>query len=209
MARTVRKGSRNAPLSLFFSMLACVFALSCGRPPGFGVGGRYLDSKQELMNTRSGDVDKAVRLLESVALDDPFYKDTLTLLGRAHYRNGRYQDAYQVLKRALAANEKDEIAWIALGMTQLRMGDEVNGLDSFKGGITLLSQAAKDGYRGVKDWDKRGLVRSAIRRAVLAATKGLDGKDGIIRSGELVLTRVNQEERLGKIEQEEEERANY
>jgi tetratricopeptide (TPR) repeat protein len=162
-----------------------------------------------LINTRSGNTEKAVKLLESVALEDPLYKDTLTLLGRSYYRQGRYADALQVLKRALSVNDKDEIAWIALGLTQLRMGDTATGLESFKGGITLLSRATKDGYKNVEDWDKRGLVRNAIQRAAFAVIKGAEDQNGIIESGELVLARIDQEERLGKIEQQEEQRVNY
>jgi tetratricopeptide (TPR) repeat protein len=196
---------------LKFELVIVVFlsSFACARPPGFGLGGRYLDAKQELVNTRTGNTDKAVKLLESVALEDPLYRDTLALLGRAYYRQGRYEDAFQILKRALAANEKDEIAWIALGLTQLRMGDNKKGLESFKGGITLLSRAAKDGYQNLKDWDKRGIVRNAIQRAAFAATKGLEDKNSIIQSGELVLTRIDQEQRLGKIEEQEEQRVNY
>jgi tetratricopeptide (TPR) repeat protein len=189
--------------------VACLSVFACGTPAGFGLGGRYLDAKQELVNTRSGNTDKAIKLLESVALEDPLYRDTLTLLGRSYYRQGRYTDALQVLKRALAVNEKDEIAWIALGLTQLRMGDNKNGLDSLKGGVTLLSRATKDGYKNVENWDKRGLVRNAIQRAAFAIIKGVEDKNGIIESGELVLARVDQEERLGKIEQQEEQRVSY
>lgn len=196
-------------LSNILLTIMCILLFACGRPPGLGVGGRYLDAKQELVNVRSGDVKKAISLLESVAVEDALYKDTLTLLGRAYYKAGRYRDAFQILKRAAVINERDEIAWIALGLTQLQMGDDVNGLGSFKGGITLLSQATKHAYKDIEDWDKRGMVRSAIRRAVFAAVKGLEDKQGVIRSGEVLLARIDQEERLGKIEQEEQRRANY
>ena len=168
-----------------------------------------MDAKQEIVNVRTGDLNKAIGLLESVAVEDPLYKDTLTLLGRAYYRRGRYKDALEVLKRSVAVNPKAEIAWIALGLTQLRLGDEANGLESFKGGITLLSQATKNGYKGVDDWDKRGIVRGATRRAVFAALKGLEHKQDIIESGDILLARIDQEERLAKIEQDEEQRVNY
>lgn len=194
--------------SFFVFMLAALWLVGCARPPGFGVGGRYLDAKQEMANARSGDITKTITLLESVAVKDPQYKDTLTLLGRAYYRAGRYADALQVLKRALALDKKDEIAWIALGLAQLQVGDDDNGLDSFKGGITLLSRVAKEGYRRVDDWDKKGLVRSALRRAAFAVLKGVENKPAVIESGETLLTRIDQEERLGKIEEQEEQRVN-
>lgn len=189
--------------------ISCLSFLACGRPPGFGLGGRYLDGKDELTKPRGGDINKAISLLETVALEDPLYKDSLTLLGRAYYKKARYRDTFQILKRALAANPKDEIAWITLGLTQLQLGDNENGLESLKGGLTLLSHASKDGYRGIKSWDKKGLVRSALRKAVFLAMKGLEEKLNIIRTGEQLLSMIDREEGVGKIEQEEEARVGY
>lgn len=139
---------------------------------------------------------------------DPSYEDSLTLLGRAYYKRQRYKDAFQLLKRALAVNPKDEIAWTALGLTQLRLGDDQRGLESFKGGITLLSQVAKRGepYKGVEDWDKNSLVRRALRKAILYATKGLEEKKKLIRSGEILLTRIDNEEWEAKMEEFQEKR---
>lgn len=156
--------------------ISCLSFLACRRPPGFGLGGRYLDGKAELTKPRGGDINKAISLLESVALEGPLYKDSLTLLGWAYYKKARYRDAFQILKRALAANPKDEIAWIILGLTQLQLGDNENGLESLKGGLTLLSRASKDGYRGIKSWDRGGVVRSALRKAVFFSYEGARGK---------------------------------
>lgn len=196
---TVRYTLSCLLLAIFYSL----FAASCWQPIGVGIGGHYNDGKIELMRGGGrGDTNKAVDKLEYVVQRDPFYRDSLTLLGRAYYRKGRHQDAFQILKRALALNEKDEIAWIVLGLAQLRMGDDERGLESFKGGITLLSQASKDGYKGIDAWDLRSQVRAAIRRAALAATKGLDEKRNIIRAGEVLLETIDSEEWEGKIDQD-------
>jgi tetratricopeptide (TPR) repeat protein len=132
---------------------------------------------------------------------DPLYRDSLTLLGRAYYKGRRYRDAFQILKRALAVNREDEIAWITLGLTQLRLRDDERGLESFKGGITLLLKVSKDGYRGLDVWDVNGSVRRTIRKAVLFAAKGLEEKKRIIRSGEILLDRIDEEEWI--VEREE------
>lgn len=145
---------------------------------------------------RGGNVNKAIVALESVVRQDPTYRDSLTLLGWAYYRKGRYQDALQILQRALAVNKVDEIAWLVLGLTQLRLGADQDGMNSVKGGITLLGRASTDGYRGYENWDSTGIVRKAIRRSIKAIrTKGLEDKKRVIRSMEIALQRVAEEER--------------
>ncbi|HXG51266.1 MAG TPA: tetratricopeptide repeat protein [candidate division Zixibacteria bacterium] len=137
---------------------------------------------------------KAVARLEYVVVRDPYYKDSLTLLGRAYYASGRYRDAYEILKRALAIRPDDEIAWISLGLTELRLGNDAKGLESLKGGLTLLSKVSKEGYRGIEFWDTDGYVRAALRRAVFAVTKGLQEKESIIQTSEILLSRIDDEE---------------
>jgi len=78
--------------------------------PRLGIGGSYLGGRDEFLEGRGRNMDKAVVALETVVREDPTYKDSLTLLGRAYYRKGRYEDARQILKRALAVNNEDEIA---------------------------------------------------------------------------------------------------
>lgn len=170
------------------------FVLACWRPAGHGVGGQYLDAKMEIARGRRTDVNKAVSHLEYVVSHDPYYKDSLTLLGRSYYMAKRYQDAYQILKRALAIHPDDEIAWISLGLTELRLGDDAKGMESLKGGLTLLAKLSKEHYKGVEFWDTDGYVRTAIRRSVLAVTKGIENKDGIIQTTEVLLSRIDEEE---------------
>lgn len=184
--------------SYLLIVLLAVFILSCGRPAGVGVGGRYLDAKSEMVKGVRGDLSKAIVNLEQVVVREPDYEDSLTLLGRAYYRAGRYQDAYQILKRALALRPKDEIAWISVGLTELRLGSDARGMESLKGGLTLLSKASTDGYRGFDSWDSEGSVRAAIRRTAFLVVKGLEEKESILRHGELLLARVDDEEWWGK-----------
>jgi len=182
-------------------IIRCLFIIGlvgtlwgCWRPAGIGVGGQYLDAKSEIVKGRRGDVKKAVSHLEYVVVRDPTYRDSLTLLGRAYYGSGRYKDAYEILKRALAIHPDDEIAWISLGLTELRMGDDVKGLETMKGAITLFSKVSKEGYKGIEFWDTDGYVRSALRRTAFAITKGLEAKESIIQNGEVLLSRIDEEE---------------
>ena len=103
-------------------------------------------------------------------------------LGRAYYRKGRFQDAHGILQRALALNQEDEFAWLAFGLTQLRVGQVDKGLESLKGGITLASRVMVDGYHNYIYWDTRGLIRASIRRSAFLLTKGAEEKDNIIQA---------------------------
>ena len=183
-------------LRVFF-MLIATLALgisSCGHAiPRFGVSGRYLEGKDEILKS-TGNMDKAIAALETVVRQEPLYQDSLTLLGRAYYRKGRYQDAHQVIQRALVVNKDDEIAWVIFGLTELTLGQDEKGLESLKGGLTLLSKVLRPGYKGYQFWDYQGTVSLALRRSVLLASKGLEEKDNLIRAGEFLLSRIEDEE---------------
>ncbi len=174
-----------------------IFALSCSRfGSHIGIGGRYNAGREQILKQRGADIDLAINSLEAVVREDPTYRDSLTLLGRAYYRKARYGDAMLILQRAVVVNQQDEIAWLTLGLTQLRRGDDEKGLETIRGGLTLLAKASRNGYKGYEEWDKAGKVNIALRRAVFAAQKGLqDGgtKDGVIRSVESTLASIDDE----------------
>ena len=182
--------------NLLLSALGGIALSACLTHPilRFGTGGRYLEGKDELTRRQGGNIDKAIQALESVAREEPTYRDTLTLLGRAYYKKGRYQDAFQILQRARAVNREDEIAWLVLGLAQMRLEDEQNGLASVQEGLALSNRVMKDGYRGYPGWDPNRLVNSTLRRAIFLATKGLEEKENLIRTAELLLTRIDDEE---------------
>ena len=176
--------------------LALTLATGCWRPAGIGVAGKYNDAILELGKTRKGgEVNKAIVNLEYVVRKDPRYRDGLTQLGRAYYYAGRYQAAFEVLKRALVVNEKDEIGWIVMGLAQFRRGDDENGLQSFKGGLTLLAKATGEGYKDFTPefWDFRGVVRRSLRRNIALARKGVIAKSRILVAGEDLLHRIDRE----------------
>jgi tetratricopeptide (TPR) repeat protein len=167
---------------------ACTHAI-----PRFGIGGRYEEGKEQFLRGRGGDMDRAIIVLESVVSQDPTYKDSLTYLGRAYYRKGRYQDAFMILQRALAVNKDDEIAWLALGLTQLRLGQTDAGIETLKGGVTLANGALVDGYRHYVYWDSKGTVRNTLRRSVFLLTKGAEEKDNIVQTTDRLLALIDDE----------------
>jgi tetratricopeptide (TPR) repeat protein len=169
---------------------------ACSAPSWhFGLGGKYNQANMELMRGRGADLDKAIASLESIVQEDPSYRDSLTLLGKAYYRKGRYYDAFAILQRALAVNKDDEIAWLYYGLTQIKVGEHEKGLETIKGGLTLLGKAMRNNhYRDYPAWDPRGTVRASFNRAAFQALKGLQERENLIQTTEQLLARVDEEE---------------
>lgn len=187
----------------FFNLTSLVllisFSAACNHAiPRFGVGGRYEEGREQFLRGRSGDMDVAVAALEYVVSQDPTYKYSLMYLGRAYYRKGRYQDAFAVLQRALAVHDDDEQAWIALGLTQLRLGQNEKGIESLKGGITLANKVMVDGYHNYIYWDTRGLIKASLRRSAFLLTKGIEEKDNIIQNTDRLMALIDDEENFQK-----------
>lgn len=189
---------------------ALLWAISAGFLPGcsdifthsiprFGIGGHYNEGKEQFLRGRGGDMDRAIAALDSVVREDPTYRDSLTLLGRAYYNKGNYEVARQILQRALLVNKEDEIAWMVLGLSQLRLGEDDQGMETLQGAITLISKVSRRGYRDFAEWDSKGLVRSYISRSVVEVRKGPDGKANLIRTGETLLSRMDDEENYQRV----------
>jgi tetratricopeptide (TPR) repeat protein len=161
--------------------------------PRFGTGGRYEEGRDQFLRGRGGDMDKAIVVLEAVVTADPTYKDSLTYLGRAYYRKGRYQDAFAILQRALAVNPDNEIAWISLGMTQLQLGQNDKGIETLKSGITLASKVMVEGYHNYEKWDIRRTIQASIR--LISESQA---KEKILQSMSQLLAQVDDEENFQK-----------
>jgi tetratricopeptide (TPR) repeat protein len=175
-------------------LLVCLSGACTHHVPRFGIGGRYEEGKAQFLLGRTGDMDVAITALEAVVKEDPKYNDSLTYLGRAYYRKGRYFDAFEILQRALAVNNEDEIAWISMGLTQLRIGQNDKGVETLKGGITLASRVMKNGYKNYYYWDTRGVIGAAIRRSAFLLAKGVDERNGIIEANDRLLALVDEED---------------
>ena len=166
--------------------------------PRFGTGGRYEEGRDQFLRGRGGDMDKAIVALEAVVKADPTYKDSLTYLGRAYYRKGRYQDALAILQRALAVNPDNEIAWISLGMTQLQLGQNDKGIETLKSGITLASKVMVEGYHNYEKWDIRRTIQASIRRSAFLLISDSQAKEKILQSLSQLLAQVDDEENFQK-----------
>jgi tetratricopeptide (TPR) repeat protein len=182
-------------------LLACLaaYAAGCGDIfthdiPRVGTAGHYTEARQQFLKGKSGSMEKAISSLDVIVRDDPTYKDSLTLLGRAYYNQGNYEASRQIIQRALRVNKEDEIAWMTLGMAQLRLGEDEKGIETLQGAVTLVSKVSKPGYRGYDDWDAKGLVRSSISRTVVELRKGVDAKPALLRTCEGLLSRLDDEE---------------
>lgn len=193
MIRRRRVGAQLILFAVVFCM-GILGACTSQQIPRFGVGGRYEEGREQFLRGRAGDMDAAVSSLEYVVSQDPTYKYSLTYLGRAYYAKGRYPEAFAILQRAVAVNKDDEIAWLALGNTQLRIGQNDKGIESLKGGLTLASKVMVDGYRNYIYWDTRGLIRASIRRSAFLVTKGIEEKNEIIQSTDRLLALVDDED---------------
>jgi len=189
--------------SLLFLALGVGLFSGCGERfmdhiPRLGIGGRYEEGKAQFMRGRGGNMETAVTALDAVVREDPTYKDSLTLLDRAYYNTGNYEVARQILQRALLVNKDDEIAWMALGLAQLRLGEDDKGIETLQGAITLLSRVSKSGYRDFKEWDNKALVRTYISRSAVDVRKGAEAKASLIRNCETLLSRMDDEENYQK-----------
>jgi tetratricopeptide (TPR) repeat protein len=178
-----------------------LFSAGCGEGgwfshdiPRLGTAGHYTEARLQFLKGRSGSMEKAIADLQSIVKDEPTYKDSLTLLGRAYYNQGSYEASRQIIQRALRVNNEDEVAWMTLGMAQLRLGDDQKGIETLQGAVTLVSKVSKPGYRGYDDWDAKGLVRSYISRTVVELRKGIDAKPSLLRTCEGLLGRMDDEE---------------
>jgi tetratricopeptide (TPR) repeat protein len=179
----------------FVAALVCLSLTSCSNTlPRFGVGGKYEEGRDQFFRGRGGDMDRAVVALEYVVSQDPTYKESLTYLGRAYYRKERYQDAYAILQRAVAVNKDDEIAWLALGVTQLRLGQNEKAIETLKGGITLASRVLGEGYKNYERWDIRGVVKASVRRCAFYVAKGPEEKENILQSTDRLLALIDDEQ---------------
>ena len=70
----------------------------------------------------------------------------------------------------------------------------------------MLIKVSKDGYKDIEFWDKNRLVRRALRKTIVFASKGLKEKQEIIRTGEILLTRIDNELWEGRREKQLDER---
>jgi tetratricopeptide (TPR) repeat protein len=180
-------------------LLVAVLIYGCSNTlPRFGTGGRYEEGRDQFLRGRGGDMDRAVVALEAVVMADPTYKDSLTYLGRAYYRKGRYQDAFAILQRAVAVNPDNEIAWISLGVTQLQLGENEKGIETLKSGITLASKVMVEGYHNYEKWDIRRTIQTSIRRSAFLLISESQAKEKIIQSVNQLLAQVDDEENFQK-----------
>jgi tetratricopeptide (TPR) repeat protein len=146
-----------------------------------------------------GNNEMALSYFQKAAQRDPdyiYYETPLcqgvwSYVGRTEYAVGRFAQARQSLERALAANRREDIARLYLGMTLAREGDRQRGLKEIEGGmrgihgwLDDLSQTLR--FSAGKYWDPQRQIRAEIQTTLaMISTPGMDW-DKVIASGEWV-----------------------
>jgi tetratricopeptide (TPR) repeat protein len=158
-----------------------------------------------------GDHEVAQAYFRRAAEIDPNYiyytqlpQGIWSYVGRAEYASGRYPQARQSLERALSLNRDENLARLYLGLTLAREGDRQRGLKELETGmrglyewIEYVTQAHRFSYG--QYWDIRREIRSEIQ-SDLAMISGKDVNwERLIASSE----------RVGKLTEEEIDRARY
>lgn len=98
-----------------------------------------------------------------------FREGIWTYVGRAEYQEGRLPEARRSLERALKAEDNDYLAWLYLGLTLARGGEESRALDKVKRGLEGLHDwldyvNATDPFRAF--WDPQREIRGEIKKAL-------------------------------------------
>ena len=158
-----------ADVSPPLSLAATANTSSTIRVKGVSLEEKYRLGKFFVITSPKGKANDAVTLLVDVAVENPLYKNTLTLLGAAYYWQGNNYEASKFSSRALAVKKDDEIAWLIYGLTQLKLEEHRKGTDSLKAGLTLLNKQSKSG--NLESLSPPASIRRDFRRAVFAVDK--------------------------------------
>ncbi len=125
-----------APLSLGLLLAGCA---------SVQLSGEFASGRTALL---TGNNEAALAYFQSTAEKDPNYiygtalrQGIWSYLGRVEYATGRLPQAQQTLEKALAANPKEDVARLYLGLALARSGERQRGVKEIEGGM-----------RGIHDW---------------------------------------------------------
>ena len=92
---------------------------------------------------RSHAPDEAVGVLEKALRIDPSYTDARNHLAVAYALLGRFQDALEQLRRAVADNPDHSLSWTNLGVTLEAVGDTKGAHDAYSEAIRLQPDSSE------------------------------------------------------------------
>ena len=167
------------------------------------------------MDLLYGDPNKAVAHFQRAAELNPDYlffsvlpQGVWTYVGRAHYASGRLPEARQVLERAVARHDRDQLAKLYLGLVLARDGDRQRGLKEIESGmrglhdwLEYITQHAAYSYG--RFWDPRREIRSEMESDLAMISKEVDWQK-LIASGEWVGKKMEEEIDLARRDQTQE-----
>ena len=145
-----------------------------------------------------GNNEAALSYFQRAAQRDPDYiygtqlpQGVWSYIGRTEYASGRLAPARQALERALAANRREDIARLYLGMTLAREGDRQRGLKEIDGGMRGIHSWLEDisqtqRFSVGKFWDPQRQIRSEIQTTLAMISMPSIDWNKVIASGEWV-----------------------
>ena len=169
---SVRSKKLFAPICIS----ALIYLTGCS-----GVGTDVLAGRNALQTGRPND---AVGYLTRAAAIDPNYQTgnrvsegVLTLLGRAYYETGKYDDARKTLEKAVSIYKDDPLAHLYLGLTLLRDGDRERGRKEIDVGLNGINETLEyitaDRVYGFY-WDPGMQIRKAVKTTLAAKLDGAE-----------------------------------
>ena len=165
-------------------------------------GSQYEQARNELLY---GDPTVSLNLFERIAAADPnrlyfskFPEGTWTYVGRAAYAANMMPRAREALDRAVSLHREDDMAKLYLGLTEARLGERDRGVTNIDDGmrgihdwLEWVTQAHR--YTYGQWWDPRREIRSTIERDLKLISQREFSWPDLIRDGEWVGRRVEEE----------------
>ena len=177
------------------SLLALLLAVALSGCAAIQSAGEINHGRQAYL---IGDNEAALSYFQRAAQRDPDYiygtqlrQGVWSYIGRTEYASGRLAQARQSLERALAANRREDIARLYLGMTLAREGDRQRGLKEIDGGMRGIHSWLEDlsetlRFSVGKFWDPQRQIRSEIQTTLAMISMPRVDWDKVIASGEWV-----------------------
>ena len=134
---------RSLSLSLIVAVTACT-SLPTSEPAKAGpeavneeaaVAGAEFERAINLLET--GEIEPAVRVLESLAVSHPDYAGPFLNLGIAYSRAGQWPEAEQAIKMALVRKPNSAVAYNQLGIVYRRLGRFLEAADAYQRALEI------------------------------------------------------------------------
>ena len=163
-----------------------------------------------------GNHEAALGYFQSAADLDPGYvygaairQNVWCYLGKSEYSAGRLPQARKNLEKALAMDNKEDIARLYLGLTLVRGGDRQQGLKEIEAGMTGIHDRIENITQSFRFsfgrfWDTKGEIRSAIQSDLAMLSGKEPDLEKLIADGEWLGKRVEEEINLARRDEREE-----